>query len=54
MLEKYVMRKKINYYFFGILLLIGEALRNAESCEFVPIYEDKDGDWMLVGDVPWE
>jgi len=22
--------------------------------EFVPTYEDKDGDWMLVGDVPWE
>lgn len=24
------------------------------SCEYVPTYEDKDGDWMLVGDVPWE
>ncbi|KAK2455435.1 AUX/IAA transcriptional regulator family protein [Trifolium repens] len=22
--------------------------------EFVPTYEDKDGDWMLIGDVPWE
>ncbi|KAL2507768.1 Auxin-responsive protein IAA16 [Forsythia ovata] len=22
--------------------------------DFVPTYEDKDGDWMLVGDVPWE
>jgi len=21
--------------------------------DYVPIYEDKDGDWMLVGDVPW-
>ncbi|KAK4767426.1 hypothetical protein SAY86_015176 [Trapa natans] len=21
--------------------------------EFMPAYEDKDGDWMLVGDVPW-
>ncbi|CAN1341163.1 Auxin-responsive protein IAA8, partial [Linum perenne] len=21
--------------------------------EFVLTYEDKDGDWMLVGDVPW-
>ena len=21
---------------------------------YVPTYEDKDGDWMLVGDVPWE
>ncbi|GAB2287428.1 hypothetical protein Dimus_021805 [Dionaea muscipula] len=20
----------------------------------VPTYEDKDGDWMLIGDVPWE
>ncbi|XP_009774251.1 auxin-responsive protein IAA16-like [Nicotiana tabacum] len=23
------------------------------SCDFVPTFEDKDGDWMLVGDVPW-
>lgn len=22
--------------------------------EYVLTYEDKDGDWMLVGDVPWE
>ncbi|WOK97223.1 auxin-responsive protein IAA21-like [Canna indica] len=22
--------------------------------EYVVTYEDKDGDWMLVGDVPWE
>lgn len=22
--------------------------------EYVLSYEDKDGDWMLVGDVPWE
>lgn len=21
--------------------------------DYAPIYEDKDGDWMLVGDVPW-
>nr|XP_027094138.1 auxin-responsive protein IAA13-like isoform X1 [Coffea arabica] len=24
------------------------------SPEFVLTYEDRDGDWMLVGDVPWE
>ncbi|KAE9589723.1 hypothetical protein Lal_00021596 [Lupinus albus] len=24
------------------------------SSEYVPTYEDKDSDWMLVGDVPWE
>ncbi|KAL8542006.1 hypothetical protein ACS0TY_003027 [Phlomoides rotata] len=22
--------------------------------DYVPTYEDKDGDWMLVGDVPWQ
>ncbi|XP_050230671.1 auxin-induced protein AUX22-like isoform X2 [Mercurialis annua] len=33
---------------------IGKALKDAESSEYAPIYEDKDGDWMLVGDVPWE
>lgn len=31
----------------------GEALKDADSSEYAPIYEDKDGDWMLVGDVPW-
>ncbi|CAN6439512.1 unnamed protein product [Victoria cruziana] len=25
-----------------------------DGSEYVPTYEDKDGDWMLVGDVPWE
>ncbi|KAK4760328.1 hypothetical protein SAY87_005221 [Trapa incisa] len=24
------------------------------SSDYVPTYQDKDGDWMLVGDVPWE
>ncbi|KAL9405715.1 hypothetical protein Peur_002687 [Populus x canadensis] len=33
---------------------IGKALKDTDDCEYVPIYEDKDGDWMLVGDVPWE
>ena len=32
----------------------GKALKDADSSDYVPIYEDKDGDWMLVGDVPWE
>ncbi|XP_022771205.1 auxin-induced protein 22D-like [Durio zibethinus] len=22
--------------------------------DYAPTYEDKDGDWMLVGDIPWE
>ncbi|TQD74103.1 hypothetical protein C1H46_040364 [Malus baccata] len=25
----------------------------ANGVEYVPTYEDRDGDWMLVGDVPW-
>ncbi|KAM7496034.1 hypothetical protein LguiA_020448 [Lonicera macranthoides] len=24
------------------------------GAEYLPTYEDKDGDWMLAGDVPWE
>ncbi|KAF5200888.1 Auxin-responsive protein [Thalictrum thalictroides] len=32
----------------------GGVLKNSEGFEYTPIYEDKDGDWMLVGDVPWE
>ncbi|KAK1360139.1 Auxin-responsive protein [Heracleum sosnowskyi] len=24
------------------------------TVEYVPTYEDKDGDWMLLGDVPWK
>nr|GEW89107.1 auxin-induced protein 22A [Tanacetum cinerariifolium]GEW92855.1 auxin-induced protein 22A [Tanacetum cinerariifolium]GEX07848.1 auxin-induced protein 22A [Tanacetum cinerariifolium]GEX57555.1 auxin-induced protein 22A [Tanacetum cinerariifolium] len=33
---------------------IGEAMKEeSESSEYVAIYEDKDGDWMLAGDVPW-
>ncbi|KAI6671946.1 hypothetical protein NL676_006831 [Syzygium grande] len=26
----------------------------ANGVEYLPTYEDKDGDWMLVGDVPWK
>ncbi|KAK7294981.1 hypothetical protein RJT34_17882 [Clitoria ternatea] len=25
-----------------------------KGSEYAPIYEDKDGDWMLLGDVPWD
>ncbi|KAL1221974.1 Auxin-responsive protein IAA6 [Cardamine amara subsp. amara] len=37
---------------FGCLGL-GVALKEGEKCEYIIIYEDKDRDWMLVGDVPW-
>lgn len=25
-----------------------------DGSDYAPTYEDKDGDWMLVGDVPWD
>ena len=33
---------------------IGQSPHFLKSREFQLTYEDKDGDWMLVGDVPWE
>ena len=32
----------------------GQSSHFLKSREFQLTYEDKDGDWMLVGDVPWE
>ncbi|XP_050217222.1 auxin-responsive protein IAA13-like [Mercurialis annua] len=47
-------------FFHSITSLVGEkqqAMKPSKllegSSEFVLTYEDKDGDWMLVGDVPW-
>lgn len=31
----------------------GRLMDNLRHSEYVLTYEDKDGDWMLVGDVPW-
>ncbi|WZZ77208.1 auxin-responsive protein IAA17-like [Brassica napus] len=30
-----------------------KVMDTVSSWDYVPSYEDKDGDWMLVGDVPW-
>ncbi|KAL8100169.1 auxin-induced protein 22D-like [Apium graveolens] len=37
-------------------LSIGEYYEREgyKGSEYAPTYEDKDGDWMLVGDVPWD
>ncbi|XP_019195946.1 PREDICTED: auxin-responsive protein IAA1-like isoform X2 [Ipomoea nil] len=36
-------------------VLNGKKLMDtSDGTEYVPTYEDKDGDWMLVGDVPWK
>lgn len=43
-----------------ILLILGNVMNErkimdtANGIEYVPTYEDRDGDWMLVGDVPWK
>ncbi|XP_075480166.1 auxin-induced protein AUX22-like isoform X1 [Primulina tabacum] len=39
---------------FGSFDNVGEGSKDSDNCKYVPIYEDKDGDWMLVGDVSWE
>ncbi|OUZ99673.1 AUX/IAA protein [Macleaya cordata] len=31
-----------------------KLIDRVNGTEYVPTYEDKDGDWMLVGDVPWK
>lgn len=38
-------------YGFGPWIIAGEGCSNSE---YITAYEDKDGDWMLVGDVPFE
>ena len=37
-----------------VCVLVGEALKYADKSKYISIYENKDGDLMLVGDVPWE
>ncbi|KAL6495886.1 Iaa15p [Orobanche gracilis] len=41
---------------FTICNVVNERkiMDNANGTEYVPTYEDRDGDWMLVGDVPWK
>ncbi|CAG7876605.1 hypothetical protein BRARA_E01959 [Brassica rapa] len=45
-----------NYGAQGMIDFMNESklMDLLNSSEYVPSYEDKDGDWMLVGDVPWE
>jgi auxin-responsive protein IAA len=31
-----------------------KSLKLLDNSEYQLTYEDRDGDWMLVGDVPWE
>ncbi|KAJ1404062.1 PB1 domain [Sesbania bispinosa] len=31
-----------------------KLMDTGNGIEYMPTYEDRDGDWMLVGDVPWK
>ncbi|CAL9214475.1 unnamed protein product, partial [Arabidopsis halleri] len=39
---------------FDLPQVVGKRKVMVMEIGFVPTYEDKDGDWMLVGDVPWD
>ncbi|XP_052174715.1 auxin-responsive protein IAA1-like isoform X2 [Diospyros lotus] len=41
---------------FGVFTICNERklLDSVNGSEYVATYEDKEGDWMLVGDVPWK
>ncbi|XP_061338572.1 auxin-responsive protein IAA1 [Gastrolobium bilobum] len=36
------------------LMIERKLIDPGNGIEYMPTYEDKDGDWMLVGDVPWK
>ncbi|XP_076923819.1 auxin-induced protein AUX22-like [Bidens hawaiensis] len=36
------------------VIALGNLFGIGDEGEYIPIYEDKNGDWMLVGFVPWE
>ncbi|XP_077240530.1 auxin-responsive protein IAA4-like [Tasmannia lanceolata] len=39
---------------FGTTILCPDDFAQVSSNNHVLTYEDKEGDWMMVGDVPWE
>ncbi|WZZ07424.1 hypothetical protein YC2023_093345 [Brassica napus] len=39
--------------FQGVVTICKVTTELERNGEFMATYEDKDGDWMLVGDVPW-
>ncbi|KAF0914673.1 hypothetical protein E2562_031134 [Oryza meyeriana var. granulata] len=39
---------------FGTFTATGNNMNEVNCSDAVTTYEDKDGDWMLVGDVPWQ
>ncbi|KAE8704764.1 Auxin-induced protein AUX28 [Hibiscus syriacus] len=45
-----------NYGSQGMIDFMNESklMDLLNSSDYMPTYEDEDGDWMLVGDVPWQ
>lgn len=41
-------------FFFFALAVDSSRKEGCNGSEYAMTYEDKDGDLMLVGDVPWE
>ncbi|KAG5565682.1 hypothetical protein RHGRI_001557 [Rhododendron griersonianum] len=48
-----VLEKMFSCFTFGISLSLPQK-DLLHGSEYVLTYEDKEGDWMLVGDVSWE
>ncbi|XP_031376211.1 auxin-responsive protein IAA9-like isoform X2 [Punica granatum] len=49
--------RKVNLLKYAAYKELSHAVRKMFGCftpEYELTYEDKDGDWMLVGDIPWE
>ncbi|KAK4766540.1 hypothetical protein SAY87_008182 [Trapa incisa] len=44
----------LNYMFGTAIIWSEDDGAQAEGCRHVLTYEDKEGDWLMVGDVPWE
>lgn len=40
--------------FTGYYLNERKLVNPGNGIEYVPMYEDKEGDWIMVGDVPWK
>ncbi|KAK1288576.1 Auxin-responsive protein IAA4 [Acorus calamus] len=48
------LRQALDDMFKGFATVDSSGKEGSNGCESTMTYEDKDGDWMLVGDVPWE
>ncbi|KAF3781317.1 hypothetical protein EJ110_NYTH36721 [Nymphaea thermarum] len=43
-----------NIFNCSLIVFAQNAEDDCGNSEYMTVYEDRDGDWMLVGDVPWE